>query len=97
MALGPPIRHDKSSIHRRKKERISLATSGAKPPVSTRLVPGAALWAGPGPMLHTGGFPMPRKGALDSDRAHATFGYSPRFDLEQGLAAYVSSYRASHR
>jgi len=62
-----------------------------------RLVPGAALSAGSGPMLHTGGFPMPRKGALDSDRAHATFGYSPRFDLEQGLAAYVSGYRASRR
>lgn len=63
--------------------------------VLKQLVPGAELSAGAAPMLHTGGFPMPTKGALDCERAHATFGYSSRFDLAKGLAAYVAQYRRS--
>jgi nucleoside-diphosphate-sugar epimerase len=57
------------------------------------LVPGADLSVGPGALKHTGGFDMPRKGALDSRRASAAFGYAPRFDLRAGLAAYVRAYR----
>ena len=63
--------------------------------VLKRLVPGADLSAGPGPVLHTGGFPMPRKGLLNCDRAHESFGYTSRFNLAKGLAAYVAQYRNS--
>jgi UDP-glucose 4-epimerase len=63
--------------------------------ILNRLVPGADLSAGPGPMLHVGGFPMPRKGTLNCDRARESFGYSSRFNLAKGLQAYVAQYRDS--
>ena len=36
---------------------------------------------------------MPRKGALNSARAAAVFGYNPRYDLRTGLEVYVRDKR----
>lgn len=60
------------------------------------LVPGADISAGPGEFAHgLPGVSVPavRKGALNIDRAAATFGYRPRFDIRGGLAAYIEAAR----
>ena len=61
------------------------------------LEPSADISVGPGVYRHNGIWPLPKKGALDSSRARAAFGYHPKFDLRQGLAAYLDSYRRSTR
>ena len=58
------------------------------------LVPGADISIGPGPLRHRDDIPVVRKGALATDRARACFGYTPHFDIERGLAAYVAALRA---
>lgn len=58
------------------------------------LIPGADISAGPGPLRHRDDIPVVRKGALATDRARACFGYTPHFDIERGLAAYVAALRA---
>ena len=60
------------------------------------IVPGARISAGGGQIKHPGGIDMPRKGALNSARAAAVFGYNPRYDLRAGLEAYsATSVRCS--
>jgi len=60
------------------------------------LVPGADISVGPGEYQH--GLPNTsaiavKKGALIVDRAREAFGYTPRFDIRAGLAAYVEATR----
>ena len=38
--------------------------------------------------------PASRKGALIVDRARDVFGYTPRFDIRDGLRAYIEATRA---
>ena len=57
------------------------------------IAPGARVSAGGGEIKHPGGIDMPRKGALNSARAAAVFGYSPRYDLRAGLDAYIRDKR----
>ncbi len=52
---------------------------------------------GSGPYLHAGKTPMPRKGALDCQRAREVFGYRPRFDIRAGLAATLEAERRALR
>jgi len=54
------------------------------------LVPGAAISVGPGAYTHAAGVEVPKKGALNCDRACETFGYVPRYDIRSGLAAYIA-------
>jgi nucleoside-diphosphate-sugar epimerase len=56
------------------------------------LVPTARISIGPGEIKHPGGYDMPRKGALSTERAAKVFGYRPRFDLRAGLSAYLAEY-----
>jgi len=56
------------------------------------LVPGAQLTVGNAPYRHgdeTFNVDCVRKGALDISRAHDALGYSPKFDIRQGLAAFL--------
>ena len=58
------------------------------------LVPGASLSAGPGLYdlsLGAGGAITMRKGALDISRAQAAFGYTPRYSMRDGLAAWLAT------
>ena len=57
------------------------------------IVPGARISAGGGEIKHPGGIDMPRKGALNSARAAAVFGYNPRYDLRTGLEVDVRHKR----
>ncbi|MGD0266951.1 MAG: SDR family NAD(P)-dependent oxidoreductase [Candidatus Methylomirabilota bacterium] len=57
------------------------------------LIPGADLTVGPGPHWFTDHMVAPKKGALDITRARAVLGYQPKYDLRQGLAAYIEWYR----
>jgi hypothetical protein len=58
------------------------------------IVPDARISAGGGETKHPGGgIDMPRKGALNSARAAAVFGYSPRYDLRAGLEVYIRDKR----
>jgi UDP-glucose 4-epimerase len=57
--------------------------------------PSADISIGPGIYRHNGIWPLPKKGALDSSRAAAAFGYRPKFDLRRGLEAYLGAYRRS--
>ena len=57
------------------------------------IVPDARTSAGGGEIKHPGGIDMPRKGALNSARAAAIFGYSPRYDLRAGLEVYIRDKR----
>jgi UDP-glucose 4-epimerase len=52
-----------------------------------------AITVGSGPYRHGGSIPVPRKGALDCDRARAAFGYQPKFDIRAGLAATLMAER----
>lgn len=58
------------------------------------LVPGAKITVGSGPYKHSDAIAMPAKGALDCSRAHAAFGYQPKFDIRAGLAATLEAHRA---
>lgn len=53
------------------------------------LIPNADISLGPGPYKHAGEFEVPRKAALDCARAKEAFGYEPKYDLKEGLAAYL--------
>lgn len=61
----------------------------------TTIEPSAQISVGPGIYRHNGIWPLPQKGALDSSRAAAAFGYRPQFDLKRGLQAYLAACRAS--
>jgi nucleoside-diphosphate-sugar epimerase len=61
------------------------------------LVPTARISVGPGEITHPGGYAMPRKGALNSQRATNVFGYRPRFDLHAGLSAYLAGVTETFR
>ncbi|MBA3448011.1 MAG: NAD(P)-dependent oxidoreductase [Pseudaminobacter sp.] len=52
-----------------------------------------AIIVGSGPYRHGGTVEMPRKGALDCNRAAAAFGYVPRFDIRAGVAATLEAER----
>jgi UDP-glucose 4-epimerase len=58
------------------------------------LEPKADLSIGPGPYRFSDGTEAVRKGALDITRARAELGYEPRFQIKDGLAAYMESTRA---
>jgi UDP-glucose 4-epimerase len=58
------------------------------------LEPKADLSIGPGPYRFSDGTEAVRKGALDIARARAELGYEPRFQIKDGLAAYMESTRA---
>ncbi len=58
------------------------------------LVPGAEITVGSGPYRHSDEIAMPTKGALDCSRAHAAFGYQPKFNIRAGLAATLEAHRA---
>lgn len=57
-------------------------------------VPGADIAIGPGAYDFGPGVPVVRKGALAIDRARAELGYSPRYDIRSGIAAYIAAARA---
>ena len=64
------------------------------------LVPGADISVGAGEYEH--GLPSSSaiavtKGALIVDRAHEVFGYIPRFNMRDGLAAYIKATRNSKK
>ena len=63
--------------------------------VVRRLIPGAQLSAGPGPLRHGDRVELVRKGALDLTRAAAELGWRPKHDIHSGLAAYVDALRAA--
>ena len=61
------------------------------------LVPGADISVGEGAFEHSlpgASVPASRKGALIVDRARDVFGYTPRFDIRDGLRAYIEATRA---
>ncbi|TCK29207.1 UDP-glucose 4-epimerase [Ancylobacter aquaticus] len=74
----------------------SAPTVGRIVEIVRALVPGADISIGPGPLHHRDDIPVVRKGALAVDRARESLGYSPRFDIERGLAAYVAELRTRH-
>jgi nucleoside-diphosphate-sugar epimerase len=57
------------------------------------LIPGAELSVGPGMYRHGDQVEMVRKGALDVSRAAAELGWTPRYDIRAGLAAYIDALR----
>ncbi len=59
------------------------------------IVPGADIAIGEGDYEVSPGVVAVRKGALDCGRAREEFGYAPRFDLRDALAAYIAAKRAS--
>lgn len=74
--------------------------SGAAPSLGeisailSELVPGADLSVGPGNYEFAPDVPVVRKGALAIARARADLGYTPRFDIRAGLAAWIAARRA---
>jgi nucleoside-diphosphate-sugar epimerase len=63
--------------------------------VMRELVPGAQLSVGAGPYRHGDRVELVRKGALDVGRAAAELGWTPKYDIRAGLAAYVQAARAA--
>jgi len=61
--------------------------------VVQELIPGAELSVGPGVYRHGDQVAMVRKGALDVGRAAAELGWTPRYDIRTGLAAYIRALR----
>jgi UDP-glucose 4-epimerase len=59
-----------------------------------QLVPDCDIAIGPGQYLYGDRIQVVRKGALDTTRSRAEFGYIPQFGIRQGLAAYISARRA---
>ncbi len=74
-------------------------TTGTAPSVGEivaiirELVPGVDISVGPGHYTFDGKVAPVRKGALDCSRARKEFGYSPRFDIRAGIAAYLEARR----
>lgn len=58
------------------------------------IVPGARLSVGPGPMQFGDRIDVVNKGALDISRARTELGYEPRYDIREGLAAYIEATAA---
>jgi nucleoside-diphosphate-sugar epimerase len=63
------------------------------------LIPGADISVGPGEFEH--GLPNAsaiavKKGALDVALAHKELGYTPRYNMRDGLAAYIDATRKSN-
>ena len=58
------------------------------------LVPGADLSVGADPFRYNDHLAPVAKGALDIRRARKHLGYAPRYDIRQGLAAYIAAARA---
>jgi nucleoside-diphosphate-sugar epimerase len=61
--------------------------------VVSGLVPGAKISVGPGRYRHGNQIELVRKGALDISRAREEFGWTPKFDIRSGLAAYIKALR----
>jgi nucleoside-diphosphate-sugar epimerase len=57
------------------------------------LVPGAAVSVGPGAYRHGDKIDLVRKGALDVSRAAVELGWKPRYDIRNGLTAYLKAER----
>ncbi|MGE0316013.1 MAG: NAD-dependent epimerase/dehydratase family protein [Lautropia sp.] len=57
------------------------------------LLPRARIAVGPGRREFVPGVPVPRKGALDCSRAARELGYTPRYDVRAGMAAYVQAWQ----
>jgi len=61
--------------------------------IVSELIPGSELSVGPGQYRHGNQIELVRKGALDISRARAELGWTPRFDIRSGLAAYIEALR----
>lgn len=71
--------------------QASTVTELAK--IVSELVPGSELSVGPGRYRHGNQIELVRKGALDISRAQAELGWTPRYDIRSGLAAYIEALR----
>ena len=58
------------------------------------LVPGSQISIGPGQYLFGDRIEAVKKGALDITRAHNELSYTPKFQIQDGLKAYLSAARA---
>ncbi|HEV8257329.1 MAG TPA: NAD(P)-dependent oxidoreductase [Casimicrobiaceae bacterium] len=65
--------------------------------IINELVPGARLSIGPGHYALNDRIRVVRKGALDTSRARAELGYVPRYNIRNGLAAYIEASRGARR
>lgn len=54
------------------------------------IIPGAKIDVKPGLLKYVGEIQIPQKGALCIDRARKDLGYAPRFNLRNGLSAYIN-------
>jgi UDP-glucose 4-epimerase len=59
------------------------------------LIPLADIGISEGPYEAAPGIVAVRKGALNCSRAHKAFGYTPRFSMRDGFAAYIAAKRPS--
>ena len=55
----------------------------------SELVPGAQLSVGPGEYRHGGQIELVKKGAFDISRAAQELGWTPKYNIRDGLAAYI--------
>jgi nucleoside-diphosphate-sugar epimerase len=60
----------------------------------TRLVPGVKIERVPG---EPSGWPALARGVLSSDRLRRDLGWTPEYDLDSGLAAYIAWLRRQHQ
>ena len=56
------------------------------------LLPNADISIGPGRNMFSKNIPIPHKGALNCERAHGSFGYSAKFDIEKGFQKYINCW-----
>ncbi len=61
------------------------------------LLPKADVTIGEGRREYAPGVRIPIKGALNCRRAHMAFGYTPKYDICRGLAAYIDNWREMTR
>ena len=61
--------------------------------IVSALIPGSELSVGPGRYRHGNQIDLVSKGALDISRAQAELGWTPRYDIRSGLAAYIEALR----
>lgn len=64
-------------------------TFGQTAEIVKELVPGASIEVGPGLLTYS----MGQEGAIDLSRAREDLGYTPKYDLRDGLKDYIEWYR----
>jgi UDP-glucose 4-epimerase len=62
--------------------------------IMEELVPGSKFEIGPGLYHFTDDFPAPQKGALSIERARRDLGFSPKFDLREGLRQNIKEVQS---